>query len=203
MRDKHLAFNLVSLWFFVLELCEDPRWSETSFELAVFEKFIKQLTFSDENIIVRKMHSASGFFLTSGSHVDCFFDVTDSLPLTLAAKIIHIFLLDILSQRRINIGLNPYNERQQLLEQFLSLEMSDSSKYKDYPLIFDEIMKLCSQPSWSLPELEGIVVRNLFPFAPYLMKLFVLKSNIDLQYCADHGIADEDNTIELFEDFED
>lgn len=170
-------FDLIALWFFILELADDRRWNDKEgFELTHFNVFIQQLTF--DNSFVKKMMGGS------------FYDITGSVHLTLAAKVVHLFLLEILSQRRALLNKKGFPTKQ-LMDELLHLK--DDKKYAQFANLFDEITRLLSKPTWTLSQIQGIIVRYIFPFAPYLMKMFVLTDKADLLWCHENGITGEED----------
>jgi len=176
--SKHRSFDILALWFFLLENIADYRFGINARTAEKVELFKLQLSSGDMDFISKKLKiTKRNMFEISN----------DNAVLYLASKAMFIYLCRIISSKSESASINE--EMDKAFESLMSLH--DQPKYSHFSNFFKEMQSLTSS-FMTLPNFESSLVRTLLPIAPYMVKIINLNED-DLERLKEEGglVSDE------------
>jgi len=165
--DRHRQFEILILWFFLLELMSDRRFT---MDLPLAQEKVNifkiQLQSADMDFITKKLQ------ITRHSLLEI--DKDENTPLFLASKAIYMFLHRIVSSKMVDVSaVLQTKDVSETLNVIASQPISGSSTLTfidKYPKFFQE-MKSINSSFFGLATFEVTLTSTLFPIAPHIIKL--------------------------------
>jgi len=183
---EHHEFDLIALWFYLLEILSDTRFVISPQTKPVLELLEKQLNWTNLDFFTKMASNAT----------DKLFDFpeTNSI-LFIASKALFLYFCEILQSKTTcdPASAKYYSSKQSdCLNSLLSVQKDP--RFGKFAPFFEELGngKLGEK---GLNVYEGMIIRTLVPIAPYMMKLIRL-SKKDIRWLAETGFAGAEEELD-------
>eukprot|EP01127_Copromyxa_protea_P001220 TRINITY_DN1123_c0_g1_i1.p1 TRINITY_DN1123_c0_g1~~TRINITY_DN1123_c0_g1_i1.p1 ORF type:complete len:304 (+),score=91.81 TRINITY_DN1123_c0_g1_i1:257-1168(+) len=176
-------FDILSLWFGLLEVIADSRFVLTKSEQAntCVKNFLEQLN-SDVGAEILSIFTGKKFA----------FRVTEQIPIVfLAAKAIVVYLNRMLMDK--NMANSGMWEKEYRTSFENLMKLSSKFPQEHFSYFFQEMKNLSGSRTWPLNLFEASIIRTLLPIAPYMMKTINLDRQ-DITWCLESGMGGEEGT---------
>jgi len=165
--DRHRQFEILILWFFLLELMSDRRFT---MDLPLAQEKVNifkiQLGSADMDFITKKLQITRHNLLE--------IDKDENTPLFLASKATFVFLHRIVSSKMVDVSaVLQTKDVSETLNVLANQPVSSNTALtfnEKYPKFFQE-MKSINSSFFGLASFEVALMSTLFPIAPHIIKL--------------------------------